>query len=181
MKKSVHGFFNYDLAGVNPSNPRKLLDFLVSQFGNPSVDCAIRLFFNSLIDYRWFSGFVKSYRRAFKAGQSGRSLGQLCCPVCSGPRKRPAKAWCRRGDSACARRTSCPSRSGSGLSRFRLHPEASSSLRSGSIPRPPVSSFRPHAFTSGHIPVSSSSLIARRSGVATTSPLESRSSPDSKK
>ena len=39
LKKSVLDFFSNDLAGVNPSNPYKLLDFSVSQFGNPSMDC----------------------------------------------------------------------------------------------------------------------------------------------
>ncbi len=52
MKKSVHDFFNYDLAGVNPSKSHKLLDFFVSQFGNPSMDCISKLFFNSLLMYR---------------------------------------------------------------------------------------------------------------------------------
>ncbi len=50
MKKSVHVFFNYDLAGVNPSKSHKLLDFFVSQFGNPSMDCINKLFFNSLLN-----------------------------------------------------------------------------------------------------------------------------------
>ncbi len=30
LKKSVLDFFSHDLAGVNPSNPYKLLDFSVS-------------------------------------------------------------------------------------------------------------------------------------------------------
>ncbi len=51
LKKPILDFFNHDLAGVNPSKSYKLLDFLVSQFGNPSVDCTIRLFFNSLLNF----------------------------------------------------------------------------------------------------------------------------------
>ncbi len=49
LKKSLHGFFNYDLAEVNSSKSYKLLDFLVSQFGNPSMDCISKLFFNNLL------------------------------------------------------------------------------------------------------------------------------------
>ncbi|MDO8426449.1 MAG: hypothetical protein Q7T24_02905, partial [Deltaproteobacteria bacterium] len=36
LKKSVLDFFSHDLAGLPPSNPYKLLDFSVSQLGNPS-------------------------------------------------------------------------------------------------------------------------------------------------
>ncbi len=39
LKKSVLDFFSHDLAGLPPSNPYKLLDFLVSQFDNPSMYC----------------------------------------------------------------------------------------------------------------------------------------------
>ncbi len=53
LKKSLHGFFNYDLAEMNSSKSYKLLDFLVSQFGNPSMDCLSRLFFNNLLSIEW--------------------------------------------------------------------------------------------------------------------------------
>ena len=39
LKKSIHGFFSNDLAEVNSSKSHKLLNFQVSQFGNPSMDC----------------------------------------------------------------------------------------------------------------------------------------------
>jgi hypothetical protein len=38
LKKSIHGFFNNDLAEWDSANPHKLLDFQVAQFGNPSMD-----------------------------------------------------------------------------------------------------------------------------------------------
>ncbi len=39
LKKSVQDFFSHDLAGLPPSKSYKLLDFSVSQLGNPSMDC----------------------------------------------------------------------------------------------------------------------------------------------
>jgi len=49
LKKSIHGFFNNGLSEVNSVKPHKLLDFQVSQFGNPSLDCLAGCFFNNLI------------------------------------------------------------------------------------------------------------------------------------
>ncbi|OGP17190.1 MAG: hypothetical protein A2054_00315 [Deltaproteobacteria bacterium GWA2_55_10] len=49
LKKSIHGFFNNGLSEVNSAKPHKLLDFQVSQFGNPSLDCLAGCFFNNLL------------------------------------------------------------------------------------------------------------------------------------
>jgi len=51
LKKSVHGFFNNGLSEVNSVKPHKLLDFQVSQFGNPSMDCLAGCFFDNLPDH----------------------------------------------------------------------------------------------------------------------------------
>src|SRR3990170_754806 len=39
LKKSIHGFFNYDMGEWDSPMSHKLLNFLFSQFGNPSMDC----------------------------------------------------------------------------------------------------------------------------------------------
>ena len=49
LKKSIHGFFNHDLDEVNSSRSHKNSTFQVSQFGNPSMDCTRRVFFNTLL------------------------------------------------------------------------------------------------------------------------------------
>src|SRR3989304_4872399 len=38
LKKSIHGFFSYDLAEWDSPMSHKLLNFLFSQSGNPSMD-----------------------------------------------------------------------------------------------------------------------------------------------
>ena len=38
LKKSIHGFFSYDLGEWDSHRSHKLLDFLFSQSGNPSMD-----------------------------------------------------------------------------------------------------------------------------------------------
>ncbi len=56
LKKSIHGFFNYDLAGVNPSKSHKLLDSFGLAIwqsihglpGDPPIGW-VGLFFNSLL------------------------------------------------------------------------------------------------------------------------------------
>jgi hypothetical protein len=56
LKKSLPGFFNYDLAGVNPSKSHKLLDFFSLAIwqsvhglpGDPPIGW-VGLFFNSLL------------------------------------------------------------------------------------------------------------------------------------
>ena len=49
LKKSIHGFVNNGLSEVNSAKPYKLLDFQISQFGNPSLDCLAGCFFNNLL------------------------------------------------------------------------------------------------------------------------------------
>jgi len=39
VEKAIHGFFNNGLSEWDSAKPHKLLDFSVSQFGNPSMDC----------------------------------------------------------------------------------------------------------------------------------------------
>ncbi len=49
LKKSIHGFFSNDLAEVNSAKSHKLLNFRVSQFDNPSMDCLAGRVFRDLL------------------------------------------------------------------------------------------------------------------------------------